>query len=88
MKTEKDINQEALERIYKNINDGKAYASWFNFNVRYPFWNKKLYANKSYIYWSSFGSSANKNTLDDLEWIIRTIFNMTPAQFEDKYYVI
>lgn len=75
-----------LKTIYKNINAGKEYGYMFN-NVTYPFFNTVLSVseNNKYIRWQHFGSSANRNTIDDLQWIIETIFETTPEEFVKKY---
>ena len=36
-------------------------------------------------HWCHYGSSAEKATLANLEWLIRVIFIMTPAEFMKKY---
>lgn len=79
----------ALNRIYKNVNSGKQYAYFVDY-VRFPFWKTVLSVSetKAYIRWTNAGSSANKNTLQDLKWIIHTIFGMTAVQFEQEYTVI
>lgn len=38
-----------------------------------------------YINWRCFGSSAGKNTLEELTWIIDNIFELTPDEFAAKY---
>ena len=82
--TEKEI----LERIYKNLNNGGYYGRMFPAKVRYPFFDTVLWISTSnYIYWHHYGESANKNTLEDLEWVINVIFNMTPSEFVKTYHV-
>lgn len=72
----------ALEIIFNNINTGKTYGKMFT-KCKYPFFNINLCLgnNSKFIYWNSFGSSHNKNTLTDLRWIIETIFHTTPEKF-------
>lgn len=74
----------ALKQIYNNINAGKKYGYMMN-NVKYPFFDVVLSANQQYIYWRHFGSSANKNTVEDLEWILENIFKLSPEKFIEKY---
>lgn len=74
----------ALNEIYENINAGNSYGKDF-LNVRYPFFDTALSANKQYIYWRHYGSSANKNTRKELYWIITVIFRMSPEQFLQEY---
>ena len=37
-----------------------------------------------FISWTHYGSSANKNTLEGLEFVLNTIFKLTP----DDFYVV
>lgn len=76
---------DALKRIYKNINAGKNYG--YNVvNVQYPYFSDVLYKTRAgFIGWTHYGSSANKNTLNDLYWIITVIFKTTPDDFEKAY---
>lgn len=38
-----------------------------------------------YIFWSHYGSSANRASLKSLRWIIEVIFDMKPSEFMEKY---
>ena len=81
---------DALHRIMENLKNGKRYGKQVDY-VRYPYFSTVLsihesnYNSKNYIFWCHYGSSANKVTLKDLDWIIRVMFNMTPEQFEAEY---
>lgn len=48
------------------------------------FWDV-LSADKYYIYWRHYGSSANKLSLQNLKWILTEIFKTTPEQFLFDY---
>ena len=74
----------ALKEIYNNINNGKKYGDIVK-NVKDPFFDTVLSANEQYIYWQHFGSSANKNTMESLAWILKNIFKLTPEEFIEKY---
>lgn len=74
-------NKEALRKIYYNINKGQMYGKQKNWGFDT---NLSLTYNNN-IYWCNYGSSCNKNTLKDLDWIIRTIFKTTPTQFLKDY---
>ena len=76
----------ALNRIYENINRGYCYG-YFVSNVRYPYFDTCLSVseNGEFIRWTHYGSSANKNTKQALQWIIETIFKTTADEFEKKY---
>ena len=80
-------NKLALDRIYNNIQAGKMYGV-YRLDVKYPFFSEALYKiNSEFIGYSSYGSSATKNTKEWLNWIITMIFETTPEEFE-KMYVI
>lgn len=83
------MKNEALDRIWGNINAGMRYGRDF-LNVAYPFFEEVLYIGtgtglKKYIFWRHYGSSANRVTKADLRWVIETIFRMTPEEFERAY---
>lgn len=46
-------------------------------------------ADKNLLFWNHFGSSANKNTNDDLRWIVETIFSncseIVPCEYSDYH---
>lgn len=74
-----------LNQIFNEINNGKVFGYMMN-NVKYPFFNPVLYlTNGGFIGWTNFGSSANKNTIKDLEWILDNIFCMTADEFLSTY---
>ena len=55
-------------------------------NVKFPYDHKVLYLTLGgYIGWSHYGSSACRMNLRDLNWTIRNIFEMTPAEFLKTY---
>jgi hypothetical protein len=85
---------EALNRIYNNLKNGESYGSVSRYREDMPGgWGGKEYfhcqLSYSSIYklfrWTCFGSSANRATKKELSWIIRKIFNTTPAEFERRY---
>jgi hypothetical protein len=89
-------DEKKLEEIYDNLQAGIAYGedmtkeghSW----VKYPYFDTVLHliANSPHtteevIGWRHYGSSANKNTKEDLKWVLDNIFKMTPTEFLQKY---
>ncbi len=76
----------AIDRIYENINRGYCYGRYI-YNVRFPYFHTCLSVseNGEFIRWTNYGSSANENTKQALQWIIETIFKTTPGEFENKY---
>lgn len=73
-----------LKEIYRNINSGKVYGNPV-LDVRFPYFQMNVYADDTYIYWWNYGSSANRNTLRDLNFVIGIIFGMTPEEFCKTY---
>ena len=87
-------NKEALRQIMARLKAGDAYGFVFNYRPDHPdrprikegFWNclfKHPY--KNLICWNNFGSSAEKCTMKDLNWIIRKMFGITPYIFLHNY---
>lgn len=78
-------NERSLRHIMQHIRNGGSYARHID-NVRYPFDDKVLYLTRNgYIRWTCYGSSACRMNLRDLNWTIRNIFEMTPAEFLKTY---
>lgn len=78
-------NELILHRIMEHLRNGGSYAERVE-NVRYPYDYKVLYRTvHGNIGWSHFGSSACRMNLRDLNWTIRNIFEMTPAEFLKTY---
>lgn len=74
-----------LQQIYNNLQDGRIYGYDFT-KCKYPFFDPVLYLTKGgYIGWHHYGSSAAENKIEDLDWLIREIFRMTPEEFVQKY---
>lgn len=76
--------KETLKYIYNSLQWHYIFGEPVT-NVKYPYISTALYKHNNYIHWSNYGSSANKNTLKELHWIIETIFKMSPSQFIEKY---
>ena len=82
-------NNVALHEIMNSLKEGHFYGKDCT-KAAYPYFAAALYTQtgrngKDYIGWCHFGSSANKFTLRDLNWIIRVIFETTPANFLHEY---
>lgn len=82
-----------LERLFSELQAGEKFGKvsyWDYYNNRpymYMTFNcalEKHYC-KNLLLWSAYGSSANKNTLKDLEWILENIFHKTAAEFLKEY---
>ena len=79
-------NNVILRKIYNNLKNGGYYGYMFT-GVRYPFFNRVIQIDNEgkYILWQNAGSSANKFTLEDLEFVIRIIFGNTPEEFVKRF---
>lgn len=81
-----DVNDPKLKEIFNNVNDGKSYGETIK-DSRFPaFWEVlTLSPNKEYIRYRHYGSSAVKNDIRELVWVLSTIFQMTPSEFINNY---
>ena len=80
------VDQDHCRRAsWSGVADMQAHARHID-NVRHPFDDKVLYLTRNgYIGWTCYGSSACRMNLLDLNWTIRNIFEMTPAEFLKTY---
>lgn len=81
-----NADRAALFDIYKNIRSGKKYVD-YHMGPRWPAYSCVLVADcfKPYIHYSHYGSSAIKDNLESLYWLITEIFDTTPAGFVAIY---
>lgn len=89
MKSIKNIK--ALHDLYIGLLDGKRYCLRSRFLTeaqlyasgehRYFTPDVALRADHEYIYYSCYGSSAIKNTIDGLEWVLECIFKCEADEF-------
>lgn len=75
-----------IDIIYDNLMDGKRYGYVLR-NVRFPVFHTILCKHwcKPIFCWNHYGSSANKATKKELQWIIEVIFKVTPEEFVNKF---
>lgn len=86
-------NNTVLRLIMDDLKSGYSYGRDFTFDhynnkpLRYPYFDAvlRLSPDGRLIRWQHFGSSANKCTLKDLNWIITEIFKTTPVDFIREY---
>lgn len=78
--------------IYRNLMEGKRYVRLLpKVFVKDDIWETVLSFGhdlgdgKPIWRWNHCGSSANRATLDELDWIITEIFGMKPEEFEKTY---
>ena len=74
-----------LKFIYQKILDGEIFGKIDQHIQGGSYFWDVLSANRQYIYWKHYGSSANKTSLQNLKWILTEIFKMTPEQFLFNY---
>lgn len=75
----------ALEYIFNSLQTGYVFGRQIDY-VKYPYFNYNLYLTYgNFIGWEHYGSSAVKNNLEELEWLIDVIFKMTPEEFIKTY---
>ncbi len=77
-----NADRAALLEIYNNLRSGKKYVDYY-MGPRWPVCTCALIADdfKPYVHYSHYGSSAIKNSLEELCWLITEIFDTTPAGF-------
>lgn len=88
-------NNEALKLIMQKLKNGFIFGHFIEWTdtglygqpKKHKIFSYNLYVNKydPYIFWHYYGSSANKKTLKNLNWIVRNIFKCTPIDFIKKY---
>lgn len=86
-KEEKIMTQkQAIDKIYRDLNAGRRYGRDI-LNVTYPYFSSALWITEcGNIGWQHYGSSAERNTKKDLNWIIKIIFKLSPVEFLSVYY--
>ena len=88
--------REALDTIHTELKRGNMFGRICHYKPDHPdrpnaeYFDPTLYpifkaGHLAFIGWTHYGSSANKPTKTALNWIIRTIFNTTPAEFLRTY---
>lgn len=77
----------ALEQIYQNLQQGKRYGTYFA--MRFAAFHDCLWVDwhRTYIHWNNYGGGANRNTVEELAWVLKQIFRTTPEQFLKVYQV-
>ena len=83
----------ALESLYNALMNGEQYGTLDYWNyyenkpLQYAGFYTVLYKDpaKNIFHWANYGSSANKATLKDLQWILETIFHTNAHEFTQKF---
>ena len=75
----------ATRELFNRLNAGEVFVEILPHRLGGTFFWQVLSADSRFIYWRHYGSSANKNKLESLAWILENIFNMTAEEFLSKY---
>lgn len=79
----------SLKFIYDKLQQGEIFGSIEKHRLGGTyFWDVMCIGNGvggNYIFWRHYGSSANRVSLQNLKWILKEIFKMTPEEFLYKY---
>ena len=76
------------EDLLKYLQRGNRFGYVFTYRDGTKGIHVVLRADKRYIYWNNYGSSANKATAKDMKFVIETIFHTDVANFIRKYVAI
>lgn len=80
----KTYTHNELKQIYNDINNGVVYCG-----IRNNYGTGRIYKDGKYIRWEHFGSSCEKNTIHNLQWLIENIFEdcdiITPTEYSEYY---
>lgn len=79
-----ESDPDALRELFEDLKSGAVYGHQVN-NVRYPFFWENIGIHGSYIKWNHYGSSAQAVSMNDLAFIVFTIFKTTPRAFMQEY---
>lgn len=74
-----------LKFIYHKLMNGESFGSIEPHRLGGTYFWLVLYSDGQFIYWTHYGSSANKASLENLKWILQEIFQLTPEQFLFNY---
>lgn len=79
-----NVVTDKVKQLYNGLNNGKRYVLRRDLESKQKLFDSgelrffvptaNLYMANGYIGWRHYGSSANKNTLKELQWVIDVIF--------------
>ena len=75
----------ALSFLYEKLVSGERFGMADQHRLGGTLFYETLSADKDFIYWYHFGSSANRISEENLSWILTEIFKLTPEEFLFKY---
>lgn len=79
-----ESDPDALRELFEDLKTGAVYGHQVN-NVSYPFFWENIGIHSGYIKWNHYGASANAVSMNDLAFVVFTIFKTTPREFMSKY---
>lgn len=79
-----ESDPDALRELFENLKNGAVYGHQVN-NVVCPFFWENVGIHDGYIKWNHYGASANDVSMNDLAFIVFTIFKTTPRAFMQEY---
>ena len=82
--TAHESDPDALRELFKDLKSGAVYGHQVN-NVTYPFFWENIGIHDGYIKWNHYGAGANDVSMNDLAFIVFTIFKTTPRAFMQEY---
>lgn len=82
--TNYESDPDALRELFEDLKSGAVYGHQVN-NVTYPFFWENIGIHGSYIKWNHYGSSAEAVSMNDLAFIVFTIFKTTPRALMQEY---
>ena len=78
------FTDQEIAQIRAELNNGTLYCG-----IRNGKGIGLIYAHYDYIHWRNAGSSANRNTNEELRWLLENIFDdcetITPAEWSDYH---
>jgi len=79
-----ESDPDALRELFEDLKSGAVYGHQVN-NVTYPFFWENIGIHDGYIKWNHYGASANAVSMNDLAFVVFTIFKTTPRAFMQEY---
>ena len=75
----------SLKFLYDKLLAGEVFGHIVSLKRGSTVFFDALSADSKYIRWQNYGASANKTSLESLQWILSVIFQMTPEEFLFNY---
>lgn len=82
--TNHESDPDALRELFEDLKNGAVYGHQVN-NVMYPFFWENIGIHGGYIKWNHYGAGANSVSMNDLAFVVFTIFKTTPRAFMQEY---